>query len=131
VADRPLNATAASLLGFLEDGPLSGYELAATAERTIGDFWSLTQSQVYRELAWMTDAAFVEPGESGARDRRAHADQRRAGVRGPAAASLRRPATCCCSPSGSAATRRLSARDAPAPHHDEERLRPARTRRRR
>jgi DNA-binding PadR family transcriptional regulator len=67
---RPLNATAASLLGFLHDGPLSGYELAATAQRVIGDFWSLTQSQVYRELAWMAEAGLVVPGERGSRDRR-------------------------------------------------------------
>jgi DNA-binding PadR family transcriptional regulator len=67
---RRLNATAASLLGFLHDGALSGYELAATAERRIGDFWSLTQSQVYRELAWMAEAGFVAPGERGTRDRR-------------------------------------------------------------
>lgn len=70
MVDRKLNATAASLLGFLHDGPLSGYELAATAQRVIGDFWSLTQSQVYRELAWMADAGLVEPGEREARDRR-------------------------------------------------------------
>ena len=67
---RALNATAASLLGFLHDGPLSGYELAATAQRVIGDFWSLTQSQVYRELAWMAEAGLVSPGERGTRDRR-------------------------------------------------------------
>lgn len=67
---RPLNATAASLLGFLHDAPMSGYELAATAERVIGDFWSLTQSQVYRELAWMAEADLVIAGERGARDRR-------------------------------------------------------------
>src|SRR5688500_3585688 len=70
MVDRKLNATAASLLGFLHDGPLSGYELAATAERAIGDFWSVTQSQVYRELAWMAEAGLVEPGEREARDRR-------------------------------------------------------------
>jgi DNA-binding PadR family transcriptional regulator len=73
VADRRLNATAGSLLGFLHDGPLSGYELAATAQRTIGDFWSLTQSQVYRELAWMAEAGLVEAGERGTRDRRPYA----------------------------------------------------------
>ncbi len=67
---RRLNATAASLLGFLHDGPLSGYELAATAQRLIGNFWTLTQSQVYRELAWMAEAGLVTPGERGARDRR-------------------------------------------------------------
>ena len=62
---RPLNATAASLLGFLHDGPMTGYELAAMAQRVIGDFWSLTQSQVYRELAWMAEAGLVTAGERG------------------------------------------------------------------
>lgn len=70
---RPLNATAASLLGFLHEGPMSGYELTATAARVIGDFWSLTQSQVYRELAWMAEAGLVTPGERGSRDRRPYA----------------------------------------------------------
>jgi DNA-binding PadR family transcriptional regulator len=69
---RSMNATAASLLGFLHEGPMSGYDLAATAQRTIGDFWSLTQSQVYRELAWMTDAGLVTAGERGLRSRRAY-----------------------------------------------------------
>lgn len=67
---RPLNATAASLLGFLHDGPMTGWELVATADRVIGDFWSLTQSQVYRELASMAEAGLVEAGERGPRDRR-------------------------------------------------------------
>lgn len=70
---RPLNATAASLLGFLHDGPQSGYELAATAQDVIGNFWTLTQSQVYRELAWMAEAGLVTAGERGARDRRPYA----------------------------------------------------------
>jgi len=70
VTDRPLNPTAASLLGFLHDGPQSGWDLVATAERVIGGFWSLTRSQVYRELTAMTAAGLVEPGEPGARDRR-------------------------------------------------------------
>jgi len=70
---RPLNATAASLLGFLHDGPQSGYELAATAQDVIGNFWTLTQSQVYRELAWMADAGLVTAGERGARERRPYA----------------------------------------------------------
>lgn len=70
---RPLNATAASLLGFLHERPLSGYELASTAQRVIGNFWTLTQSQVYRELASMAEAGLVVPGERGARDRRRYA----------------------------------------------------------
>ena len=65
-----LNATAASLLGFLLDGPKSGWDLVATAQARIGDFWSLTQSQVYRELAKMADDGLVEAGERGSRERR-------------------------------------------------------------
>jgi DNA-binding PadR family transcriptional regulator len=70
MADRRLNATAASLLGFLHERPMSGYELAATATAVIGDFWTLTQSQVYRELAWMADAGLVFAGEREVRARR-------------------------------------------------------------
>ncbi len=68
---RPLNATAASLLGFLvEQGrPMTGWDLVATAQARIGGFWSLTQSQVYRELAAMAEAGLVEAGERGRRDR--------------------------------------------------------------
>jgi DNA-binding PadR family transcriptional regulator len=67
---RQLNATAASLLGFLHDGPLTGWDLVQTAQREIGDFWSLTQSQVYRELAAMAADGLVEAGERGRRERR-------------------------------------------------------------
>jgi DNA-binding PadR family transcriptional regulator len=67
---RDLNATAASLLGFLHSGPKTGWDLVATAERAIGDFWSITQSQVYRELAAMSEAGLVEAGELGTRARR-------------------------------------------------------------
>jgi DNA-binding PadR family transcriptional regulator len=66
---RELNATAASLLGFLHEGPKTGWELAATAQRVIGDFWSLTQSQIYRELAAMAAAGLIEAGERGPRHR--------------------------------------------------------------
>jgi DNA-binding PadR family transcriptional regulator len=64
------NATAASLLGFLHDGPMAGWDLVATAQRRIGDFWSLTQSQVYRELGAMAQAGLVEAGDRQRRDRR-------------------------------------------------------------
>jgi DNA-binding PadR family transcriptional regulator len=62
-----------SLLGFLHDGPLTGWSLVATAQREIGDFWSVTQSQVYRELATMARLGLVEAGERGPRDRRPYA----------------------------------------------------------
>ncbi|MFC1431756.1 PadR family transcriptional regulator [Streptacidiphilus sp. N1-3] len=65
-----LNPTAASLLGFLHAGPASGYELMGTAEVFIGDFWSLTRSQVYRELAALAERGLVAVGATGARSRR-------------------------------------------------------------
>jgi DNA-binding PadR family transcriptional regulator len=70
MTDRPLNATAASLLGFLYSGPSSGWDLLNTARRMIGKFWSITPSQVYRELAAMEEAGLISAGRSGPRDRR-------------------------------------------------------------
>jgi len=65
-----LNATAAALLGLLHDGPMTGWDLVTTAQRRIGNFWTLTQSQVYRELAKMADTGLVTVGEPGPRDRK-------------------------------------------------------------
>ncbi|MCA1655058.1 MAG: PadR family transcriptional regulator [Pseudonocardiaceae bacterium] len=67
---RTLNATAASLLGLLHDGALTGWDLVATAQERIGNFWTLTQSQVYRELARMTEDGLVTVGAPGPRDRK-------------------------------------------------------------
>lgn len=67
---RPINATVGSLLGFLHDGPQSGWDLVTTAQQSIGDFWSLTRSQIYRELASMAQAGLIEADEVGPRDRR-------------------------------------------------------------
>lgn len=67
---RGVNPTAASLLGFLHWGPMSGWDVVRVAEQTIGDFWSLTPSQVYRELSSLADAGLVTAGERGSRDRR-------------------------------------------------------------
>lgn len=67
---HPLNATAASLLGFLHEGPMTGWDLVAVAQQRIGNFWTLTQSQVYRELAAMAKAGLVEVGPPGPRDRK-------------------------------------------------------------
>jgi DNA-binding PadR family transcriptional regulator len=65
-----LNATAASLLGFLASGPQSGYELAALIEESIGNFWNVTRSQIYRELRMLEEAGFVNVGTVGVRERR-------------------------------------------------------------
>ena len=65
-----MNATAASLLGFLHERPMSGWDLVATAQVLIGDFWTLTRSQVYRELAGMEAAGLVVAGPPGPCERR-------------------------------------------------------------
>lgn len=65
--DQPLNATAASLLGFLHRGSMSGWDLHATAEECIGGFWTVTRSQVYRELTALTKRGLIEEGAVGAR----------------------------------------------------------------
>lgn len=70
MSDRELNATAASLLGFLHEGPMAGWDLVATAQERIGDFWSITRSQVYRELTAMAACGLVAAGARGRRDRR-------------------------------------------------------------
>jgi DNA-binding PadR family transcriptional regulator len=62
-----LNPTAASLLGFLHGGPASGYDLVGIAELKVGDFWSLTRSQVYRELADLARRGLIQAQPAGPR----------------------------------------------------------------
>jgi DNA-binding PadR family transcriptional regulator len=68
MADR-LNSTAGALLGLLRDGARSGYDLVAAADEMLGGFWTITRSQVYRELAALADRGLVEKGPAGPRDR--------------------------------------------------------------
>src|SRR5690348_4915463 len=70
VPDTDVNATAAALLGLLDDGPATGYDLVGAAQEFLGDFWTVTRSQVYRELAAMADRGLVTAGAAGPRDRR-------------------------------------------------------------
>jgi DNA-binding PadR family transcriptional regulator len=65
-----LNPTAASLLGLLAMKPRTGWELYAAFEESIGQFWSMTRSQVYRELLAMAGRGLVEFGSAGPRERR-------------------------------------------------------------
>lgn len=65
-----LNPTAASLLGFLLDQPKTGWDIVASVEDSIGCFWNLTKSQVYRELRSLAEAGYVEMGEKGSREKR-------------------------------------------------------------
>jgi DNA-binding PadR family transcriptional regulator len=65
-----INSTAASLLGFLHSGPMTGWELDRAVAETIANFWNVTRSQVYRELRTLATLGYVEAGETGPRERR-------------------------------------------------------------
>lgn len=68
-----LNSTAAALLGLLHDGPMTGGELVAAADERFGAFWSLTRSQVYRELPALANAGYAREGKPGARSAQPYA----------------------------------------------------------
>jgi PadR family transcriptional regulator AphA len=56
----------AAILGFLDLEPTSGYMLRKRFEGSIGAFWSVTQSQIYRELhALEADGLVVGEREAG------------------------------------------------------------------
>lgn len=62
-----LNSTSAALLGLLLDAPLTGGQLVARADQRLGPLWTLTRSQVYRELPVMAGRGYVRAGKPGAR----------------------------------------------------------------
>ncbi len=65
-----LNATQASLLGFLHEGPATGWELLEEVRRGLARFWNVTSSHAYRELKTLEARGFVRAGAPGPRDRR-------------------------------------------------------------
>lgn len=69
MSSNELNATAASLLGFLHDAPKTGWDLVEAIESSVGHFFNVTRSQVYRELKTLAAAGYVTVGEAGPRDR--------------------------------------------------------------
>lgn len=68
-----LNATAAALLGLLHDGAMTGGQLMVEAERRLGSYWSMTRSQVYRELPALAEMGYVKLGKPGARSSQPYA----------------------------------------------------------
>src|ERR687898_155199 len=67
MADTGINPTAAALLGLLHEGPMTGGQLMAAAERRLGPYWSMTRSQVYRELPALAEMGYVKLGKPGPR----------------------------------------------------------------
>ena len=45
-----LLTTSYAILGLLASGPMSGHRLSTIADNSIGHFWSIPRSVVYREL---------------------------------------------------------------------------------
>jgi DNA-binding PadR family transcriptional regulator len=71
--DTQINPTAAALLGLLHEGPMTGGQLMAAAERRLGPYWSMTRSQVYRELPVLAEMGYVRLGKPGPRSSQPYA----------------------------------------------------------
>jgi DNA-binding PadR family transcriptional regulator len=68
-ADDQVNPTAGSLLGFLATfGSMTGWDLDRAVSDSIGEFWNVTRSQIYRELRDLEARGLVESGRPGRRD---------------------------------------------------------------
>lgn len=65
-----VNPTEGCVLGLLHDRPMTGWELLQTIEASLGNFWNVTTSHVYRELKRLGDKGLIEAGERGPRDKR-------------------------------------------------------------
>ena len=63
----PVNPTAAAILGLLHSGPMTGGELMGAAGQQLGGFFSVTRSQVYRELQTLSEVGLLRLGDRGAR----------------------------------------------------------------
>ena len=56
------------MLGLISQiGPINGNALSQSAGILIGDFWTLTRSQVYRELQTLEERGYIEAGPLGPR----------------------------------------------------------------
>jgi DNA-binding PadR family transcriptional regulator len=65
-----LNATQGSLLGFLHEGPKTGWDLLEEVRSGLSRFWNVTPSHLYRELRTLEERRLIKAGETGVRDRR-------------------------------------------------------------
>lgn len=67
------NATSAALLGLLHEGPMTGGQLVMAVAERYGTFFSVTRSQVYRELPAMTEQGLLRLGKRGIRSSQQYA----------------------------------------------------------
>lgn len=59
-----------ALLGLLSEKPASGYDLLKRFETSLAMIWPAQQSQVYGELAKLSEAGLIEVTGTGGRNRR-------------------------------------------------------------
>jgi DNA-binding PadR family transcriptional regulator len=59
IGGMELPTTSYALLGILAITPMSGYELAQATDRSIANFWPVSRSQVYSELARLEGLHYV------------------------------------------------------------------------
>lgn len=52
-----------AVLGLVDKGPASGYDLATVADRSLGYFWPVSRTLVYNELARLRDLGWAEAVE--------------------------------------------------------------------
>lgn len=55
-----LPETSFAVLGLIDKHPASGYDIAALADRSLGYFWPISRTLVYRELGRLDDLGWVE-----------------------------------------------------------------------
>lgn len=73
-----MNATSAAILGLLSRiGPVNANTLSRNADVVIGDYWTLSRSQVYRELETLERGGLVLAGPKESRSSRAFSVTRR------------------------------------------------------
>jgi DNA-binding PadR family transcriptional regulator len=73
MAETRLNATAAALLGLLHEGQMTGGQLMSAAQSRLGPFWTMTRSQIYRELPGLANRGLVRAGKAGPRSSQPYA----------------------------------------------------------
>ena len=56
-----------AVLGLLTAGPLTGYDLTTTFDRSLANVWSASHSQIYPELAKLQSAGLIELTGTGPR----------------------------------------------------------------
>ncbi len=72
--DRSLTPTSYIVLGLLQHGPGTPYELKIRAAATVGHFWSLQHAQLYTETAKLAeDGLLTEQREKTGRRRKTYA----------------------------------------------------------